>query len=246
MLRSGFRLMISPRKIRLHDCRCHFVLAAVFVSLSAGKIAANPELVEIKAIVPSIVVELRYASPHNVTGRALYPTGTRALILPSVAQQLANAQKFLCQYGYGLEIWDAYRPKAAQELLWQLTGKSEYIADPENGFGSMHSWGVSVDATLVDSWGHLVSMPTGFDEFTPAARMYYQGSDSLVRAHLRLLQIAMGGNNFYGLRIEWWHFTTVDWKKYVPYQAAKESADKSNAKPEKLKAASQKGPSSKT
>jgi len=238
--------MILPRKIRLYNCRWPFALVAVFVSLSTDKIAANPELVEIKAIVPSIVVELRYASPHNVTGRALYPTGARALILPSVAQQLASAQKFLHQYGYGLKIWDAYRPKAAQELLWQLTGKSEYIANPENGFGSLHSWGVSVDATLVDSWGQSVSMPTGFDEFTPAATMYYQGSDSLVRAHLRLLQIAMGGNNFCGLRTEWWHFTTVDWKKYLSYQAAKESADKSGARPEKLKAASKKGPSSKT
>jgi zinc D-Ala-D-Ala dipeptidase len=238
--------MISPRKIGLHNCRWHFVLVAVFVSISASKIAANPELVEIKAVVPSIVVELRYASPDNVTGRALYPTGTRAFILPSVAQQLSNAQKFLRQYGYGLKIWDAYRPKATQELLWQLTGKSEYIADPENGFGSTHSWGVSVDATLVDTWAQSVSMPTGFDEFTPAAMMYYQGSDPLVRAHLRLLQIAMAGNNFCGLRTEWWHFTTVEWKKYVPYQATKESADKSDAKRARLKAASQRGPSSKT
>jgi D-alanyl-D-alanine dipeptidase len=238
--------MISTRKIRPHSCRWHFVLVAVLVSISSGKIAANPELVEIKAIVPSIVVELRYASPENVTGRALYSSGTRALILPSVAQQLANAQKFLRQYDYGLKIWDAYRPKAVQELLWQLTGKSEYIADPENGFGSMHSWGVSVDATLVNTWGQSVSMPTGFDEFTPAATMYYRGSDSLVKTHLRLLQIAMGGNNFYGLRIEWWHFTTADWKKYVPYQTARESADNNNAKPEMLKAVLPKGLSSKT
>ena len=209
--------MILPDKIRRCRERQLFLLLGICISISAGKVAANPELVEIKAVVPSIVVELRYASPHNVTGRALYPAGTRALILPSVAQQLANAQKFLRQYDYGLKIWDAYRPKAAQERLWQLSGKSEFIADPENGFGSMHSWGASVDATLVDSLGRSVSMPTGFDDFTPAATMYYQGKDPLVRTHLRLLQIAMGGNNFCGLGIEWWHFTTADWKKYVPY-----------------------------
>ncbi len=238
--------MILAHKIRRYRERRLFLPLGICMSIWAGKLAANPELVDIKAVVPTIVVELRYASPHNVTGRALYPAGTRALILPGVGQQLANAQKFLRQYDYGLKIWDAYRPKAAQELLWQLSGKSEFIADPENGFGSMHSWGASVDATLVDSLGRSVSMPTGFDDFTPAATMYYQGTDRSVRTHLRLLQIAMGGNNFCGLRIEWWHFTTVDWKKYVPEHVAKESADNTNAKAAKLKAVSQKGPTSKT
>jgi zinc D-Ala-D-Ala dipeptidase len=145
-----------------------------------------------------------------------------------------------------LKIWDAYRPKGAQQLLWQLAGKGDYVADPENGFGSMHSWGVSVDATLVDTWGQAVNMPTDFDEFTPAASMYYQGNDPLVRAHLRLLQISMAGNNFYGLRTEWWHFTAADWKKHVPDSEAKESAGRNSTQPEKLKAASQKDQSSKT
>ena len=239
--------MISSRKICRRNLQRHCALGLVVsISFSAQKLAANPGLVEIKSVVPSIVIELRYATPHNVTGRALYSPGMRALTLPSVAQQLGSAQKFLRQYGYGLKIWDAYRPKETQVLLWQLTGKSCFIADPENGFGSLHSWGVSVDATLVDVWGRSVTMPTDFDEFSPAATMYYQGIDPLVRTHLRLLQVAMGGNNFYGLRIEWWHFTTADWKKYVLPQETKESADSSAAKLEQLKAASQKNPNSKT
>jgi zinc D-Ala-D-Ala dipeptidase len=240
--------MTPSRKSRRRNWPPHFVLVpGLLISFFARKLAANPDLVEIKSVAPSIVVELRYATSHNVTGRALYPNGMRALILPSVAQQLGGAQKFLRQYGYGLKIWDAYRPREAQLLLWQLAGKRlDYIADPENGFGSMHSWGVSVDATLVDVWGRPVTMPTDFDEFSPAATMYYQGIDPLVRAHLRLLQVAMAGNNFYGLRTEWWHFTTADWKRYVPYQEAKESPDRNGAKPEKLKCASPKDLNSKT
>jgi len=64
--------------------------------------------------------------------------------------------------------------------------------------------------------------------------MYYAGRDPLVKQHLTLLQLAMAHNNFYGLRVEWWHFTTADWKKYVPYwedkqmsQAGQSSAPKS-------------------
>lgn len=216
------------------------------LSFFAQRVAANPDFVDIKAVVPSIVIDLRYATPDNVAGRPLYPDGMRALVLPSVAQQLAGAQKFLYQYNYGLKIWDAYRPKQAQTLLWQLARKGDYVADPESGVGSTHSWGVSVDATLVDLFGHTVSMPTNFDEFTPAAMMHYQGTDPVVRSHLALLQVAMAGNNFYGLRIEWWHFTTADWKNYVPHREAEDHQEKSKADSEKLKASAEKKQNSKT
>ncbi len=179
--------------------------------------AANPELVDIATVDPTIVIDLRYASEQNVTGHALYPRGTKALILPSVAQQLAGAQKYLRQFRYRLKIWDAYRSKEAQELLWKYAAKDQYVANPEKGFGSMHSYGVSVDATMVDDWSQDVTMPTKFDQFTPQAMMGYAGRDPSVKQHLTLLQLAMAHNNFYGLRVEWWHFTTADWKNYVPY-----------------------------
>jgi zinc D-Ala-D-Ala dipeptidase len=180
---------------------------------------AEPELqlVDIATVDPSIVIDLRYATEHNVTRHQLYPNGTKAMILPSVAQQLASAQLYLKQFRYRLKIWDAYRPKGAQELLWKYASKDQYVANPEKGFGSMHSYGVSVDATLVDDWSQDVTMPTRFDEFTPQAMLRYAGRDPIVKQHLTLLQKAMAHNNFYGLRVEWWHFTTADWKKYVPY-----------------------------
>src|SRR2546430_12951326 len=179
--------------------------------------ATNPELVDIAKVDPTIVIDLRYATEHNVTGHALYPSGTRALILPSVAQQLAGVQTYLKQYRFRLKIWDAYRPKEAQELLWKYAAKDQYVANPEKGFGSMHSYGVSVDATLVDDWSQHATMPTRFDEFTPQAMLRYTGRDPLVKQHLTLLQVAMSRNNFYGLRVGWLQFTTPDWKRFVPY-----------------------------
>jgi D-alanyl-D-alanine dipeptidase len=223
--------MIPSENFRSRHARRLVLLAIgfLFVSVFANANADGLPLVEIKAFAPSIIVDLRYATPKNVTGRALYPPGMRAFVLPSVAQQLASAQKFLRKYDYGIKIWDAYRPKEAQELLFKLAGKGDYVSNPESGFGSMHTWGVSVDATLVDVWGREMTMPTGFDEFTPAAMMYYKGGDPQTRAHLHLLQVAMAANNFYGLRIEWWHFTTADWKKYVP-EADKNKIESNNLK----------------
>ena len=213
--------------------RSLLILFAATMSILSTTRAANPELVDIAKVDPTIVIDLRYATEHNVTGHQLYPKGTKALVLPSVAQQLAGAQTWLKQFGYRLKIWDAYRPQQAQELLWKYAGKDQFVSNPERGFGSMHRYGVSVDATLVDDWSQDVTMPTKFDEFTPQAMMIYAGRDPLVRQHLNLLQKAMAYNNFYGLRVEWWHFTTADWKTYVPYwedptmsEAAKPAAPK--------------------
>jgi zinc D-Ala-D-Ala dipeptidase len=203
-------------------CRCAITALLRFFALfiTAQSVAAEDiqlDLVDIKSIDPSIVIELRYAGTHNAMHRALYPPSMQALVRPRVAQQLVGAQKLLRSYKYGLKIWDAYRPKSVQSQLWQFAHDSLYVADPNNGAGSMHTWGVAVDATLADTWGRSVSMPTDFDEFTPAAMLHYQGMDPVIRWHLKLLQKAMGRNGFYGQRTEWWHFTTQSWKNYVRY-----------------------------
>jgi D-alanyl-D-alanine dipeptidase len=178
-------------------------------------------LVDIKTVDPTIVIELRYAGPKNIAGRALYPVATRALIRPELASRLVGAQNFLRRYNYGLKIWDAYRPKSVQIQLWQAAHNNDFVADPSAGAGSLHSWGVAVDATLIDIWSRPVTMPTDFDDFTPAAMWKYQGSNRDVRVHLQLLQIAMREAGFYGLRTEWWHFTIANWQRYLPPEEAK-------------------------
>ncbi|MEY2488984.1 MAG: zinc D-Ala-D-Ala dipeptidase [Verrucomicrobiota bacterium] len=174
------------------------------------------EFVDIKRIDPSIVIDLHYAGPNNFTHRPLYPPGMPALVRFSVAQRLVFAQKYLKTHGYGLKIWDAYRPAAAQQQLWQATPNNSYVADPKDGIGSMHTRGAAVDVTLVDRKGKEAAMPTGFDNFTPAAMLSYQGSNPVVRSNLKLLQKAMARAGFYGLRTEWWHFCAGDWTDYPP------------------------------
>ena len=174
------------------------------------------ELLDIRSIDPSIVVELRYASRNNLTGHALYPPGTRALVRPEVAQRLAIAQRFLRRRAHGLKIWDAYRPRSVQVQLWRAAPANDYVADPETANGSLHTWGLAVDATLVDSRNQPVMMPTDFDDFTPAAMLVYCGANRYIRSNLALLQAAMGAAGFYGHLREWWHFIAPDWKSHVP------------------------------
>jgi D-alanyl-D-alanine dipeptidase len=197
------------------------LLALVAVTLSSLDANAGGPLVDIRSVDPTIVVELRYAGRNNLIGYPLYPQGTCALARPEVASGLAAAQAFLRRYQFGLKIWDAYRPVAAQEKLWHASHNNDYVANPEIGVGSLHSWGVAVDATLVDTWNRPVRMPSDFDDFTPAAMWRYAGPQADIRAHVHLLQMAMRNAGFWGLRTEWWHFTIADWQKYLPNQAAR-------------------------
>ena len=219
--------MKSLPQIHLQRGRPYLLWLPVLILANAIVSEAAPideGLVDIKTIDPTIVVDLRYASPHNVTGHALYPANMVALVQPGVAQRLVRAQNFLRKHHYGLKIWDAYRPQLAQEQLWQATHDGLYVADPLEGNGSLHTWGVAVDATLVNAKGRDVSMPTDFDEFTPTALLRYQGQDASVKWHLKVLQVAMGRAGFYGMRTEWWHFVAYDWKKYAPIRDVKSSA----------------------
>src|SRR5215472_12393213 len=145
---------------------------------------AEPPLVDIQSVDATIVVELRYAGNNNVFKHPLYPQGTRALARPEVAAALTKAQTLLRRYQYRLKIWDAYRPVTAQTKLWQALRNSDYVANPEVGAGSLHSWGIAVDATLVDSWNRPVRMPSDFDDFTPAAMWRYGGPHPDIRAHV--------------------------------------------------------------
>jgi zinc D-Ala-D-Ala dipeptidase len=201
---------------------CRFgAIAMGLISLNAN---AQAILVDVRSVDPTITVELRYAGRHNFLRHSLYHRGTHALARPEIASDLAAAQSILRRYQYGLKIWDAYRPVAVQAMLWQASHNSDYVANPEVGAGSLHSWGIAVDATLVDSRTRDVPMPTDFDDFTPAAMLPYMGSSPEIRSNLRLLRYALYKAGFCGLRTEWWHFTIANWQKYVPPEKAKATA----------------------
>lgn len=195
------------------------LILTLFGAIGAyGAKVAEPkdsDFVDIKSVDPTILVELRYATPNNFIRRPLYRPDMPAMVRLSVARRLAVAQKFLEKRGYGLKIWDAYRPKAAQAQLWKAIGNHAYVADPKE-IGSMHTRGAAVDVTLVDGSGKEVPMPTEFDNFTPAAMIDYRGRSPVVRSNLKMLQKAMAHGGFYGLRTEWWHFCAADWTSYEP------------------------------
>src|SRR5437879_10852269 len=197
------------------------LLTAIAMAVSLLDANAGGPLVDVQSVDPTITVELRYAGRNNLVGYPLYPRGTCALARPEVASGLAAAQAFLRRYQFGLKILDAYRPVTVQEKLWHASHNSDYVANPEIGVGSLHSWGVAVDATLVDTRNRPVGMPSDFDDFTPAAMWRYVGSSDEIRAPVRMLHYATHRPGFWGFRPDCWHCTLADWQKYLPNQAAR-------------------------
>ncbi len=174
---------------------------------------AAGELVEVAKVDPTILVDLRYATARNCVGKPIYPPDLPCLTRPETALRLHLAQVYLRSRGYGLKVWDAYRPPAAQQTLWKRWQRRGFVADPNDGRGSLHTWGLAVDVTVVDDQGKEIAMPSDFDVFTADAGAIYHGSDRLVRLHIALLHAAMKEAGFLGLSTEWWHFATRDWAR---------------------------------
>jgi D-alanyl-D-alanine dipeptidase len=189
---------LSNQTPKMRPYKMSVLLVAGMALVSTDANASGP-FVDVRSVDPTITVELRYAGRNNFLGHSLYPVGTRALARPEVASALAVAQSVLRRYQYGLKIWDAYRPAAVQAELWKASHNSDYVANPEIGVGSLHSSGVAVDATLVDSRNRDVRMPTDFDEFTPAAMEPYMGSSFEIGGTCAFAEVRYAQGWFWGL-----------------------------------------------
>jgi D-alanyl-D-alanine dipeptidase len=183
-------------------------------------LVSTGKLVEIAKVDPAIRIEMRYAGTRNCVGAALYPPGFPCLIRPEIAQRLHWVQQLLRERGYGLKVWDAYRPEEAQRSIWRRFARHGYVADPNDGRGSLHTWGLAVDVTIVDLKGKEIPMPSEFDDFTPAASAFYRGTDATIRADLQLLRAVMRASGFIGLSTEWWHFAARDWQEFPRLEIA--------------------------
>jgi D-alanyl-D-alanine dipeptidase len=172
-------------------------------------------LVELIALDPSIRLDMRYATTNNFTGRVLYDEA-RAFLTLDAAHSLVKAHKRAQAEGFGLTIFDAYRPWRVTKKLWDATPrgpKKNYVANPKKG--SKHNRGCAVDLTLHDlKTGALIEMPTGFDNFTEKAGRDYMGAGPVANANRGRLQNYLEAEGFVGLSNEWWHFDYVGWEKY--------------------------------
>jgi len=167
--------------------------------------------------------ELRYAGPDNFVGADMYSPFDCAWLHRDAAASLERAAEALAvaEPALSLLILDALRPQRVQERMWKALeprGLTGYLANPERG--SIHSFGMAVDVTLVDANGRELDMGTGFDDLTershPALERQMLERGELREEHLRnrrVLRDAMAAAGWRGINSEWWHFDGGDREK---------------------------------
>lgn len=190
------------------------ILLLLLFPLAAFGQSADDELVNVREMIPGIVLDLKYNTTDNSFHQKLYTTDECYLVHGAV-RQLALVQDTLRKLGLGLKIWDGYRPRAVQYLMWEILPNPVYVADPATG--SNHNRGGAVDLTLIQlSTGQELPMPTPFDFFGPeAGHNWTLGLSAEVianRALLRTLMETVGGFSRYDS--EWWHYDFVPAKSY--------------------------------
>jgi zinc D-Ala-D-Ala dipeptidase len=179
------------------------------------EIAAHPAFVRLESI-RGIRFDLRYAGTNNFDGRVLYRGIDCAWLRVEAAQGLERAAAWLAERRPDLTllVLDALRPQRVQEAIWadvKGTPAERYFADPARG--SIHSFGMAVDATLVDAHARELDMGSGFDEMSPASHPALEAEQlaacAITREHIaarETLRGAMSAGGFGGIPTEWWHF----------------------------------------
>ena len=177
----------------------------------------NSDYVKIKDYIPSLYIDLRYATSNNFTGQIIYDFNDAYLRYGTV-KKLAKVQNELLSKGYSLKIWDAYRPFSAQKKLWNVVNDPRYVANPSKGPKS-HNLGGTVDITIVKKNGSNIPMPTEFDDFSKKAdRNYSDISDKEAINNVKLLENTMYKYGFTGYKNEWWDYSDTVSYSYVDFQ----------------------------
>jgi D-alanyl-D-alanine dipeptidase len=182
------------------------------------------DLVEVAKLDPTVRLDIRYATSNNFMHRPMY-SQAKAFLQRPAAEALVRAHHSLQAKGYGIVVFDGYRPWSVTRIFWDSASdaerKIEFVADPRKG--SRHNRGCAADISLFElSTGKEVAMPSGYDEFSERAYPTYAGGTPESRALRDLLRGAMEAEGFTVYPAEWWHFDSKDWKEYrilnVPFE----------------------------
>jgi CubicO group peptidase (beta-lactamase class C family)/D-alanyl-D-alanine dipeptidase len=172
------------------------------------------DLVDLSSLDATLKLDVRYATADNFLGTAVYPAPVARMQRPA-AEALVRVQRALAAKGFGLCVFDAYRPWSVTKVFFEATQKElrHFVADPSQG--SRHNRGCAVDLTLYDlATGAVVPMPSGYDEFTARAYPDYPGGTSRQRHCREVLRRAMEAEGFTVYEHEWWHFDYAEWRRY--------------------------------
>lgn len=182
-------------------------------------------LVELVKLDSTILLDIRYATSNNFVGQPVYKEA-RAFLQKDAAESLKRINASLKPLGYGIMVFDGYRPWDVTKIFYDVTSKEnkKFVADPKEG--SRHNRGCAVDVSLYDlKTKKEIQMPGVYDEMTERSYFDYTGGTEEQRKMRDLLIEKMQADSFTVYKYEWWHFDFKDWQQYritnVPFSEIK-------------------------
>lgn len=209
--RFGIILVFLPL---VSHAQYKYGLTPVTLQQYQSGVAANPqnELINLEKFVPGVRLDIRYATTNNFTQEKIYNLA-RAYARKPVAEALKKAQADFKKLGYGIKIFDAYRPYAATVKFYEVYKDTTYVASPYRG--SRHNRGCAIDMTIFDlKTGKDLPMPTEYDSFRKEAWPSTPVSDPIIRKNRETIISVMANHGFKVNGSEWWHFDFIGWQKF--------------------------------
>ena len=207
------------------------LLIVLFIGISTTTYAQKESgtlpdgFVYVKNEIPNLRSDLRYYSTNNFIGKPIDGyLKPKCILTKEATAALKKVQKEFERLGFGLMIFDAYRPQRAvsQFVKWAQDStdtkmkeqyypnidkkdlfKEEYIATKSD-----HSRGSTVDLTIVSlKTGHILDLGSSFDLFDEKSAVNYKNITKNQRSIRLMLQRRMVKHGFKPHDKEWWHFT---------------------------------------
>lgn len=198
-------------------------------------------------VIPGIRWDAKYATWDNFTGKPVdgYDVN-RIVATEELANALKEVQKEANQMGYGLLVWDAYRPQRAvdnfirwaaepedgrrKEIHYPNIKREELLSQGYVAEKSSHSRGSAIDLTLYSlETNELLPMGTCFDFMDEKSHHTYQDVTKEELENRQLLCGLMTRNGFILYENEWWHYNLKDEpypETYFDFPLSGNSSDK--------------------
>ena len=190
---------------------------------------SKEDFVDLKELMPNLRSDMRYYSSNNFVGEPIDGYNQPKLLLTKeAASALKKVQDELERLGFGLLIYDAYRPQRATDhfVRWSQDEtdeamKSQYYPNVDKkdlfakGYISIksgHSRGSTVDVTIVSlKTKQILNMGSPYDLFDEVSAVDHTASITKNQHALRLLlKRRMEKHGWQSYPQEWWHFTLKD------------------------------------
>jgi D-alanyl-D-alanine dipeptidase len=188
----------------------------------------NRDFVFVDEVVPEIRWDAKYATWDNFTGRPVDGYGANRIVgTMALCAALQTAQEVAASRGFGLLVWDGYRPQRAVDCFvhWSMQvedGRKKQRHYPnmnrlemfEKGYvaaKSGHSRGSTVDLTLYHlTTGELAPMGGDHDLMDPVSRHGAEGISAVEARNRQYLRSVMDDCGFTSYHREWWHYSLKD------------------------------------